>query len=413
MNSSAQHVPLMTGVSFLMLAAMGMPMLLFYSIGLLGPDLLVELDLSRAQLGWIASASFIVAAALSPFSPWLARQPGIRAGLLVLFLLTALSLALAALLPGLPGLLLALVCAGVALALGNPLAYQTIAQAVPASRAPLVLAFKQSGVPMAALLVGVMLPALAFDWGWRIATAFWAALPLLMGVQVFSWIQPQPPGRQVLASKRLHLPNRLLLVLMAIQCCAGMALAAFIAFSGVHTQLLDARIETAGLLLASFGATGVLARLAFVRASARVEDSSLLLGTLCALAALSLALMRQADPASTELLWLGVIGMGMTLGACHPIAMNMLLLDRSFGGASVSRHWLSFGWFSGFAIGPAVFGAWLDHAEGSFRSGWLLLIAVLLAACLFAIGLMYLRKAGRQAPATTGADGNTSQPAAG
>ncbi len=395
MDQSTQRAPLMTGVSSLLLAAMGVPMLLFYAIGLLGPDMLVDLGLSISTLGWLCTAVFAPAALLSPWAGGLAHRLGTRAALVSLFLLAGVSLSLVAALPGLPGLVAALAVGGLAVALSNPVSYQAIAEEVPPVRARLVLAFKQSGIPLMAALAGLTLPALAFDWGWRTALAIWSPIALLLAIQVFTWLparqadEPRPLGRG-----RLRAPNRFLLMLMGIQFCAAVALASFVVYFGVYADFLGLPAERIGLMLAVFGAVGLLSRLAFANASERLDDESLVLGMLLSQAGLALALMRLDDGQQQWLLWLGVVGIGLTLGASHAIAMNMLLRDRCFGGASAARGWLALGYFSGFAVGPAALGWFLGAEPDALRydGAWLLLVAVLLMGCLLAIRLLHMRR---------------------
>lgn len=383
----------MTGVSSLLLAASGMPMLIFYAIGLLGPDLMVDLYLSPIGLGGLAGIAFGVAAVLSPWAAGWARRLGTRASLVTLFLLTGLSVSLIAAIPGVTGLILGGVLGGAALALATPVGYQSIADEVPPQRATLVLSFQQSGLAAAAVLAGLTFPGLAFDWGWRSALAIWSPVALLLAIQVFTWLPARDAASGHPRPGRLRAPNIRLLLLMLMQCCGGFALAAFVTFFGVYTNLLEVDAERTGLMLAAFGAAGLASGWLFNRAARSLEDESIIIAMLFSLAGLAIALMRLADVESLWLLWLGAIAVGLTLCPTQAIAMNMLIRDARFGGASAVRGLLSMAFLGGAAAGPACFGWVMTHTDG-FGSAWLILIAVLLLGCLLGIRLMHVRKPG-------------------
>ena len=44
-------------------AAMGMPMMMFYAIGILGPQIIADLGISQKDLGWFTASAF----GLAPF----------------------------------------------------------------------------------------------------------------------------------------------------------------------------------------------------------------------------------------------------------------------------------------------------------------------------------------------------------
>lgn len=142
----------------LLMMAMGMPMMIFYAIGILGPYLITDLEISRQQLGWLTTSTFGLAAILSPWAGALVQHIGTRTGLVSIFLLVGLSFSLMAILPGFGGLITALLLCGIAQSLANPATNQAIAQGVPASRKAGVVGLKQSGVQASALLAGVALP---------------------------------------------------------------------------------------------------------------------------------------------------------------------------------------------------------------------------------------------------------------
>lgn len=389
MNVESQGPASLAGLSALLLIAMGMPMMIFYAIGILGPHLVADLAITRQQLGWLTASTFGLAALLSPWAGALVQRMGTRAALISMFLLVGLSFSLMAVLPGFGGLIAALLLCGTAQSLANPATNQAIAQSVPVARKAGVVGLKQSGVQASALLAGVALPPLVLMWGWRGALAAWVPVASLMAVLVTFWV----PAKSAAAPRqplRVRGPNVWLSILMAIQLCAGLALSSFMTFLGVYAAQMGVSVSTIGAMVSCFGAMGILSRVLLTPIADKLKDETILLGVLFVLAGLALAIMRQASAEQHWPLWLGVMGMGLTVAASNAIAMSMLLRDGRFGGAATSAGMLSVGFFGGFAVGPPAFGWFLAHSEG-FAAAWLSLIGILIAGALLCLLLLYTR----------------------
>ncbi|MFC3340397.1 MFS transporter [Paracandidimonas soli] len=390
MNTESRHSDSLAGLSFLLVMAMGMPMMIFYAIGILGPALILDLDISRQQLGWLITSTFGFAAVLSPWAGALVQRVGAFKGMVGLFLLVGVSFALMGALPGFGGLVTALLFCGVAQSLANPATNQLIAQQVPAPSKAGIVGLKQSGVQAAALLAGAALPPMALAWGWRAALAAWAPVALLMAALVVRWVPPRVTAEQRF-SLRVHAPNRWLWMLMAIQLCAGLALSSFMTFLGVYADQQGVSAQAIGAMVSGFGIMGILSRVLLTPVGARLPDASILLGVLFVLAGLALMIMRLASPQQHWPLWLGVVGMGLTVAASNAIAMSMLLHDARFGAAAASAGMLSAGFFGGFAFGPPAFG-WLLARTDDFTAAWYSLAAILTAGALLCVLLLLMRR---------------------
>lgn len=392
MNGVIKLPPVQTGswLGGLLTLAMGMPMMVFYAIGVLGPQLMADLNLSRERLGWLTTSAFGLAALLSPWAGNWVQRMGSRCGLQTLFLLVALSFTLVALLPGFGGIMVALLFCGAAQALANPATNQAIAQAVPAKRRAAVVGLKQSGVQASALVAGLVLPSLALGLGWRGAFAVWVPVALLLACLSTRLIPHQliGPGRP--RSFRVDRPNCRLVMLMAIQFCAGLALSSFITFLGVHAHQLGVSAQLIGVMVTAFGVMGILSRLLLTPIGPRLRDETVLLCTLFLLAVAALLVMQLAGPDRYWPLWVGVLGMGGTVVATNAVAMSMLLRDPRFGLPASTAGMLSLGFFGGGAVGPPLFGALLA-LPGGFSVAWLFLLGSLVAASLLCAGLYRLR----------------------
>lgn len=378
----------------LLTCAMGLPMMVFYALGVLGPQLIADLHIDREHLGWLTTSAFGLAALLSPWAGALVQRIGSRNGLLALFLLVALSFSLMAVLPGFTGVVIALSFCGVAQALANPATNQAIAQVTDAPRASLV-GLKQAGVQMSALIAGLVLPVLSTGLGWRLALACWVPVALVLALLVPRRIAapaagPKPP-------LRLSAPNGWLLRLMAIQGCAGVCLSAFITFFGVYASSLGVGAATIGLMVSSFGLMGILSRLLLTPLGAKLKDETALLGGLFLFGLFTVLLMQQATSGRHWPLWFAVVGMGLSLVASNAVAMSMLLREPRFGGVASSAGMLSLGFFGGIAVGPPLFGVLLRQ-PGGFSTAWALLTFTLCLGAVLCRNLYHARRSEEARP---------------
>jgi len=363
----------------LLTLAMGMPMMVFYAIGVLGPQIVVDLNIPQKYLGWLTASTFGLAALLSPWAGAWVQRIGSRGGLAALFVLVGLSFTLIRLLPGFGGIVVALLFCGAAQALANPATNQAIAQTVPPARKAAMVGFKQSGVQASALVAGLVLPALAAWLGWRGAFAVWVPLAGLLAYASSH------------AALKLECPGAWLWMLMAIQLCAGLALSSFITFLGVHAQQLGVSTALVGMMVSGFGVMGIASRVVLTPVSSRMRDETLLLLILFVCAIVALLVMQLAAPETHWPLWVAALGMGATAVATNAIAMSLLLRDTRFGAPARTAGMLSAGFFGGFAVGPPVFGALLA-LPGGFAGAWLFLIASLAAGSLCSVILYWLRR---------------------
>ncbi|MEN5094711.1 MFS transporter [Pseudomonas protegens] len=371
-----------------LVCAMGLPMLIFYAIGTLGPLLIADLGVAPHWLGWLVMSAFGLAAVLSLWAGPLVNRLGIRRGLALLFWATLAGYGLLVSLPGFAGLLLALAICGVAQALANPVTNLLVAECVEARSKAAVVGLKQSGVQLSALIAGLLLPPLAGSLGWRAALACLLLPTLLLAL----WGPKVAPGSAAgkTMSLKIPRPNSRLTLLLSVQLCVGLVLSSFVTFLGVFAARQGVAVGETGAMVAGFGVMGILARTLLTPLAARMAEESWLLLTLLLLASLALAVTAQATPQAHWPLWFGALGMGLTAVATHAIAMSMLLRDPAFGSPASASGLLSAGFFAGFALGPVLFGA-VQQGVADFASAWLMLIAVLLLGAVLSLLLVRAR----------------------
>ena len=157
------------GLAILLLLGRAMPWLVFFAVATLGSTLPEQLNPTPARLGWLAASYFLPAALLSAQAVHFVQKRGTRQGLIVVFLITAAALLVTSALPGLGGACVGMALGGVALSLAQPATrLAAMAHADVAAR-PLVMFMAQTGLPMAAILGGVVLPPQAGYHGWQAA----------------------------------------------------------------------------------------------------------------------------------------------------------------------------------------------------------------------------------------------------
>jgi predicted MFS family arabinose efflux permease len=324
--------------------------------------------------------------------------------LIVLFSAIATAFTLIAVIENYYGLVAATALCGVAQALANPVTNLLIAQQVPSAEKAKVVGLKQSGVQLAALFAGLVLPGVAFEYGWR--TAFALVVPVAI---LFAFTTPLVTSKIHRGTEKgigkgfaLSPPNSLLLRLMGIQFCVGVSLSAFVTFLPTFAVHHGMPLSLAGTLIAAFGVMGMLSRIVLTPMGAKLKDESLLLLFLIAMAACSIAVMMLADSESHRRLWVGAVGVGLTAVGTNAIAMSMLIRDAAFGPVTVASGFVSVAFFGGFALGPPFFGVTSNYS-GSLLFGWTVLIGVLVSGCIMSSALALARRRARALKMAVGA----------
>ena len=229
-----------------------------YAFGVLGPFLVADLGLSRAELGALTTAMFVAAAGLSPVSGRIVDRIGGRRSMLMLFAATAAGLVLAAVARTYLMLLAATLVTGVGFALGNPATNHVLAFHVDPHRKGTLTGVKQSGVQAGAFLAGIALPGLADGVGWRGALLASLVLPVVGLVLAFVLV---PPTAAASAARGAVVPRGVwwLAVYAAMMGAGVSAIGAYLPLYAVEAVGTSAAVG--GALAALMGGAGVLARL--------------------------------------------------------------------------------------------------------------------------------------------------------
>lgn len=367
-----------------------------FVVGTLAPFLTAEFDMNRTQLGGLVTGAFLVAAVASPTVGVIVDRARTHRALATLFLLVAAMYAGASVAPSYLWLLVLLAIGGFAQALSNPITNKVIAQRVPTHRRGVIIGLKQSGVQFGALLAGLILPTAASRFGWRVAVLGVAAIALIAavvsGVGGRSLSVDQAPSGEVRRERRRLTTEVRSLVAYAFLMGGGVASTTVHLPLFAHEQLSFSP-ALAGLTIAIAGSVAIVARIAWGRASDRVDNLWGMLGLL-GVGAIIGTVLTLASMAWPLAVWAAVVFLGVSAMAWNALAMIAAVRAAGPDSTGWVAGVVNSGFFAGFVISPVVFGALVD-TTGKYALGWLLLIAMYVGAV--GIGLYQGRGASRVA----------------
>lgn len=318
------------GLAILLLLGRAMPWLVFFAVATLGSTLPEQLNPTPARLGWLAASYFLPAALLSAQAVHFVQKRGTRQGLIVVFLITAAALLVTSALPGLGGACVGMALGGVALSLAQPATrLAAMAHADVAAR-PLVMFMAQAGLPMAAILGGVVLPPQAGYHGWQAALPTWVPVALFLVLLVRVWIPSDDRNDSVLPRPT---PNEASQqppwLLAAVDALVGLVFSCCALWLGMYAHLLAMPANGITALMVSLGGAGLVALGLAAGLEGRVERPAWLPGALLLGAATALLLLPMASQEQRWPLWLAAAGIGFTLFACHELLVARLLAPEA------------------------------------------------------------------------------------
>lgn len=357
------------------------------SIGPLAPDLGKDLVLSGAQVGLIVTAFYLGAIGVLLFAATAADRWGPRRLFLAGPALIAIGL-LAASRAANFGLLLA--CMAIA-GVGNGIALPPTTRAVmewfgPASRGS-AMSIKQTGLPLAGLLVAIGVPLGLGQVGWRGSLALIALVTLVSAAVAFV-LYRDPPGEHAPEARRggglkvLARDPHLLAVTGFATVMSGIQLA-LIGFLVLYFhRSLGYPLLLAGELLALAQVSGVVARIVSGVLSDRVfgarrQPVLVLMAAIAVGGDLALAAAPQGTPVlvmAAILVLLGFSAVGWS-GVSMALVAELAGRERSSSAAGVALT----GSYLGVILTPPLFGLLVD-LSGGYRLSFVALAALGLVA---------------------------------
>ena len=364
-------------LGYVLLFAMGFATLTGGVLGILGPFLLDDLNITRAGLGWLITVNTISGAIVSF---WIGRFTDRIGGYGAFGLLCiSASIALALYASARSALLIALgaVFGGISQALSNPSTNKIIALHVVEGRRGVVTGVKQSGVYLMLTIAGISVPAGALGIGWRPTVAIFAGAALAF---LATGLFILPDDRKLLPSALSHSHvrrpvNPAVWWLTAYGFLHGLVGGFSFLFPLYATEALGRSEQFAGFVVAVAAIGALVGRIVWARlAEVRLGYSTPLL--LMALAAMMAGLLLLA--AQSSAVWLAVVG-AVLFGASTNSwnSVGMLAVTNISGSADAGRGTgiVLTGFLAGLGVGPPVLGWLLDRYE-SYTLVWAIVIGV-------------------------------------
>ncbi len=353
-----------------------------------------ELGFSETALGLAVSGAFVVAACVGPIAGRLADRFGPRA---TLVLSASVSMAvltgLATLTQGWLSLALILLVSGAALASTTPGISILLARLVPRERQGLAFGIKEASIPIATLVAGLAIPAVALTVGWR--WAFTLGLLPLVGVAL---MLPRVPhtsatGRARDVTTVAWRPPPAALAAVAVAGAFGNGAAAGVAvFLTQSAVALGMSPAGAGYLLAGGSVAGIITRLAMGLVADHRGGAQF--GMIAAMLAIGAVTMSFGAGGTVGLLIVGTVGaFSAGWGWAGLLFLSMIRVLPGSPGAATGIGVA--GLATGNGLGPLIFGTLAEQA--SYRTAWIVASAM---AATGALVLHLVRRGLREPDAT-------------
>lgn len=343
----------------------------------LAAQLIDEYGISRAQVGFLVTATGLGGALASPFFGRLTDVLGAVRSVIGTLLLGALTLTALALSPTYAVLVGAAVLTGLPNGWGNPSTNSLIVDNVPSGSRGVITGIKQSGVQIGTFLGGLLLPVFAGWWNWRVAVLIFLAMPLGGMLGMLGRTDPANRERRHEAGDGL-LPSSVWWI-AAYGFISGLASSAILGFLPLFAnEELGWTEAAAGVLISLTGFTGIAARIIWPRLSERrighgrtlriLAGLTMITGVLLALASMEVVAGWALFPA--------VLLLGGGAIAWNAVGMLAVMDFSPHGLVGKGTGVVLFGFLLGLAIGPPLMGFSVD-ALGTYTPGWLASAALL------------------------------------
>lgn len=355
-----------------------------FLIGALAVQVSADLGVVESAYGWGVGGFFLAAALGSVALGRRAQRVGPRRQILAgLFVTLVAELFIATLAPSWWWIVAALAVAGFVNS-GTQSAVNLALTQAAVPRLGLAIALKQSAMPIAAMLGGLAVPALALTLGWRWAYAVGALVSGFAVVAVALTLSDRALVRaEVNAAQVGSSSSRpdLILAALAAGCLAfaAGALTAWVVSSGVHAGLGEA---TAGVMLSVGSATGVTLRIIIgVRLDRMTARPFLVAGLIVVVGVVGVVLLAVGTPH----LHMFATLIAFAGGWVWPVFTNYAIVRANPATAARATGITQTGVYVGVFLAPLVTGAIIQQHD--YRAMWLSVACVMALGSTLAISL--------------------------
>jgi predicted MFS family arabinose efflux permease len=369
--------------------------------GVLASFLIDEFDISRSQLGLLTTAAFIVGAIGSPIAGGLVDRVGGRrvfAGSMALVCLATLVMAAA------PNFLLMIAgagIAGVALGCNNPTTNKLIARILAPGERGVIMGFKQAGVQIGVFYIGLVIPALATEFGWRVAFASTIVVPLSVLVATLRLIPPDPATVNEPDAPSTRGLHGTVWWMTGYAVLMGAGVATLIGYLPLYLhERLGYSAGAAGIVIGIIGAIGIVSRIAWGWEAERKGHFARPLVMMGIGSVAATLLIMGAEAAGSWMLWVAVVLIGATAVTWNVVGMLAIVAEVDGRAAGLASGYVQTGFYLGFVFSPVLFGYLVDRT-GEYTLGWLCVAAAFAAATGIALAWYVTRARARHARATS------------
>ncbi|MDK8434563.1 MULTISPECIES: MFS transporter [unclassified Brevibacterium] len=432
-----------------LLGAVSAGPLLLYGLSASSDSLIVDLGITEAQFGLLATACFTCAAIGNATLGRMADRHSDTSLMTAIFALAAAALLLVGIPAGFGVLVLAAAFSGVSQSFTNGVTNRILLDRVPDSKRIGWVGIKQSGVQVSQLVASVVFPLLAGIAGWRGASLVLALIPLVL--MVMSWhalrVTPMLPGaaeppvddeaagsdaetvgsdeavaagsdEAVDTAETTDDPTEATVASSATDVVAEAArtrsprypmmvwaLGLFGLLNGIAVQatnvympLFSVRelgfpLVLGGATAALAGAVGVAARVGWARQMARGASGPHVLLLLALIALVGAGMFSVAGLTGWAWpLWLAAALHGASALGVSVVLMSALMRSIPSASMASASGMVTAGMFAGFAAGPLIMGL-IVSSSGGFLLGWAVVGLIYLLCAALAVVLM--RAAGK------------------
>lgn len=364
-----------------LLLTMGVGSYPLFAVSALAPMVTADLGISRTQLGTVSALAFAIAAVGAVTGGMVINRRTARAVLVVLYLAGAAACVAVAAADSYVELLVAAAIAGISMSASNPITNHLIAERLPAGRRGTLMGVKQSGVQVAQLMAGALLPTAAALWHWRGAVAVSVVVPLLGLAAAILLFRPLPvatsptqpaPRRERLDPVVWRLSGYALLLGTAVQATSTyLTLYAY--------ERVGLSVAVAGLAIAVIGLVGTIARVVWGRWAGERRADGLGLVVIAVLSAVAMLALLSAAHVGAFALWVGTVLFGASGVAANVVVMVAVMRRSGPRQTAQASGVVGGGLYLGFMLGPPAFGALVDALD-SYDAAWVGLAVLCVAA---------------------------------
>lgn len=351
------------------------------------PVLQRQLGLTPAAFGLAVSCYYAAQVMAALPAGWLVDRFGIRRALVAAHVILASGMTLIALANGSTALAIGLAMCGLGYVLINPSTARGVLAWFDHRHRATAMGLKQTGVPIGAVVIG-LLAAVVEDWrGFAVALA---VAMLLMAAPFFTLDREKTSRARstLLGDMRRALGNRRLTAVTLgtglYTTAFGAVLAYFVTFS---FEVVKVSVGVASMFLALLQAAAAIGRVGWGIAGDRLPGNGRMTGLLaCGLVgAASIAALPSV--ASTWGLVVTASLIGLTVGGFASLAQTLAVesVERGLAGAAIGYNMLLV--TTGLMTGPALFA--LGLTQWGYAGSWYMVSVVLLAGvALFRVGAL-------------------------